>query len=57
MANKRKDIPEIPASPQATIASDLNEYPPGESVDKHANLEAANAHLNQDEIKQQTENL
>ncbi|GER67034.1 hypothetical protein BpJC7_14940 [Weizmannia acidilactici] len=57
MKKFRKKHPEIPATPEVSIATDLNEYPPGESVDEHANLEAVNAILNEEEIKQQTENL
>ncbi|AEH54004.1 MULTISPECIES: hypothetical protein [Heyndrickxia] len=57
MGEMTKKMPKIPAEPEMTIASDQKEFQPGESVDEHANLEAANETLNQEEIRQQTENL
>lgn len=57
---KRKDLtktPPISAKPEMNLHTDASEYPPGESVDEHANLEAANEMIGLKEIGQQHNNL
>ncbi|WP_191992003.1 hypothetical protein [Bacillus aerolatus] len=57
---KKKDItnqPLIPDTPEIGIHSDINEYPPGDSVNEHANLEVANEIIGRKEIGQQNNNL
>ncbi|MFK2826133.1 hypothetical protein QYG89_10700 [Bacillus sp. B190/17] len=49
--------PLIPDTPQVTIRSEMNEYPPGDSVDEYRNLKDANEHLAGKEIGQQNNNL
>jgi hypothetical protein len=55
--DKRKDNPLIPEQAAYGIHSDLNEYAPGDSVNEHSDLEAANELIGRGEIGQQNENL
>lgn len=52
-----KDQPPIPRTPEMNVHTDTNEYPPGDSVDEHAQLEAANELIGLKEIGQQHNNL
>ncbi|MDQ0215603.1 hypothetical protein J2S13_002021 [Oikeobacillus pervagus] len=52
-----KESPMIPKTPQAGVASDINEYYPGDSVNEHSHLEVANELIGRGEIEQQNNNL
>jgi hypothetical protein len=61
MSNKDQYLTNSPAREQVSIQSGENlansKNIPGDSVEKHKELEMANAILSGDEIKQQNENL
>jgi hypothetical protein len=61
MSNKDQYLTNSPAREQVSIQSGENSANskniPGDSVEKHKELEMANAILSGDEIKQQNENL
>lgn len=55
--NYSQNQPRIPKEPQLTVYTDTDEINPGESVNEHEQLKAANVLIGTKEIGQQNNNL